>query len=54
MLSDDSEGWDSGVDGRQAQRETIYVELSQIHMVVQQKLTQHCKAITCVQGLSHV
>ena len=54
MLSDDSEGWDSGVDGRQAQREKIYVYLSLNHIVVQQKLAQHCKAITCAQLLSHV
>ena len=54
MLSDDSEGWDSGVDGREAQRERIYVCLSLIHIVEQQKLTQHCKAITHAQSLSHV
>ena len=44
MLREDREGWDgSGVGGR-LKRERIYVYLQLIH-VVQQKLTQHCKAI---------
>ena len=34
----------SGVGGR-LQREGIYVYIELIHFVVQQKLTQHCKAI---------
>ena len=47
MLCDDLEGWD-----REGRRETqeggdmgIYVCIWLIHFVVQQKLTQHCKAI---------
>ena len=47
MLCDNLEGWDRE-DGREAQEEGdmgIYVYLQLIHFVVQQKLTQHCKAI---------
>ena len=44
MLCDDLEGWDGGVEGR-LKRKGIYVYIQQIHFVVQQKLTQHCKAI---------
>ena len=47
MLSDHLEGWD-----REAGKETqeggdmgIYVYIWLIHFVVQQKQTQHCKAI---------
>ena len=36
-------GW--GRDGREALREGIDVYLQLIHIVVQQKVTQHCKAI---------
>ena len=44
VLHDDREEWDgSGVGGR-LKRERIYVYLQLIHDV-QQKLTQHCKAI---------
>ena len=47
MLCDDLEGWDKE-GGREAQEggdmgTYVYVQL--IHFVVQQKLTQHCKAI---------
>ena len=47
MLCDHLEGWDKE-DGREAQEEgdmEIFVYLQLIHFVVQQKLTQHCKAI---------
>ena len=44
--------WGGGWEG--AQRERICVYLSLIHTVVQQKLTQQCKAITRAQSLSHV
>ena len=48
MLCDDLEGWDRG-GGREAQEGGdmgIYGYVQLIHFVVQQKLTQHCKAIT--------
>ena len=32
----------------------IYVYIKLIHFIVQQKLTQHCRAITCVLSLSVV
>ena len=47
MLCDDLEGWDRE-GGREAQERGgmgIYVCIQLIHFVVQQKLTQHCKAI---------
>ena len=46
ILCDDPEGWDRE-DGREAQEGHmgIYVYLQLIHFVVQQKITQHCKAI---------
>ena len=45
MLCGDLEGRDGvGVGGRLT-RKGIYVYIQQIHFVVQQKLTQHCKAI---------
>ena len=45
VFCDDLEGWMvSGVGGR-LQREGIYVYIELIHFVVQQELTQHCKAI---------
>ena len=31
--------------GRRRKREGIYVYIQPIHFIVQQKLTQHCKAI---------
>ena len=34
-----------GKVGRRLQREGMYVYVQLIHFVVQQKLTQHCKAI---------
>ena len=36
-------GMGGGVGGR-SEREGIYVYIQLIHFVVQQKLTQHCKA----------
>ena len=47
MLCDDLEGW-GREGGREAQERGdigIYVYIWLIHFVVQQKLTQHCKAI---------
>ena len=47
MLCDDLEGWDRE-GGREAQEGGdmgIYVYILLIPSVVQQKLTQHCKAI---------
>ena len=43
MLCDDGAGG-LGVGGR-PEREGMYVHLQLIHFVVQQKLTQHCKAV---------
>ena len=45
MLCDDLEGWMGGGVGGRLQREGICVCIQLIHFVVQQKLTQHCKAI---------
>ena len=42
VLSDGLEGWGEGVGGRPT-REGLHTQL--IHSVIQQKLTQHCKAI---------
>ena len=42
MLCDDLEGGMAA--GRRLKREGIYVYINLIHLVVQQKLTQHCKA----------
>ena len=44
MLCDDPRGWMVVVGGR-SKRERIYVYIWLIHVIVQQKLTQHCKAI---------
>ena len=47
MLCDHLEGWDRE-GGRQMQEGGdmgIYVYVKLIHFVIQQKLTQHCKAI---------
>ena len=47
MLCDDLDGWDRVV-GREAEEGGemgIYVCIWLIHVVVQQKLTQHCEAI---------
>ena len=40
----DLDGWDGGGVGGRSKREGIYVYLQLIHSVVQQKLTQRCKA----------
>ena len=45
MLCDDPEGW-VGEVGRMRKREGIYVYLELIPVVVQQNLTQHCKALS--------
>ena len=39
------EGWDEERDGREVQREGIYVYLWLIHVEVWQKTTKFCKAI---------
>ena len=44
LLCDDLDGWDGGGGGR-SKREGIQVYIQLIHFIVQQKLTQHCKAI---------
>ena len=54
MLCDDPGGWDAGEGeseeeeesprGERLKREVIYIYLKLIHVVVQQKLTQYCKA----------
>lgn len=44
MLWDEVEGWDGGVGGR-LKKEGLYVYIWQIHVVVQQKLMQHCRVI---------
>ena len=49
---DDLQGWygeEAGVDGRVGVggRGYMYAYIQLIHFVVEQKLTQHCKAITC-------
>ena len=44
QLTDDLEGWDGGRVGGRLKREGIYGYLQLIHIVVQQKLTQYCKA----------
>ena len=38
-------GWRGGAVRRHSRREGIYVDIGLIHFVVQQKPTQHCKAI---------
>ena len=43
-ICDDLEGWDDGLSEKESQEERVCIQL--IHTVVQQKLTQHCKAIT--------
>ena len=40
--------WREGEVGRRLEREAMYAYIQLIHAVVQQKLTQHCKA-TIVQ-----
>ena len=46
MLCDNLDGWDGGGGmGGRSKREGIYVYIQLIHFGVQQKLTQHCKAI---------
>ena len=46
MLCDDLEGWDreGGREKHEGGDMRIYVYVKLIHFVVQQKLTQHCKA----------
>ena len=45
VLCDDLEGWDGG-GGREAQEEGDICIPIAVSLCVQQKLTQHCKAIT--------
>ena len=45
LLCDDLEGGPEVEGGRSHKKEGIYVRIQLIHVVVQQKLTQHCKAI---------
>jgi len=48
VLCDDLEGWDGVVGGR-LKKEGICVYIELIHIVLQQKLAQHCKAIILQQ-----
>ena len=43
MRCDDLEGWDGG--GREATEKRTHVYIQVSHIVIQQKLTQHCKTI---------
>ena len=45
MLCDDLQGWGREGWGR-SKMQGIYVSIWLIHFIVQQKPTQHCKAIT--------
>jgi len=45
VLLDDLEGWDGEWVGGEFKREGIYAYIWLIHVAVQQKLTQHCKAM---------
>jgi len=45
VLCDNLDGWNGEWGGREAWGEGIHVNTWVIHNVVQQKLTQHCKAI---------
>ena len=43
MLCDDLHGFGGG---KRSKRDGIYVYIQLIHFIVQQKITEHCKAIT--------
>ena len=45
MLCDDLEGWVGERLGGRLKKQRIYVYLEWTHIVVQQKLTQYCKAV---------
>ena len=45
MLCGNPGGWDEGSVGGISEKERIYVYIYMIHLVVQQKVTQHCKAV---------
>ena len=45
MLCYDLEGRDGEEGSRRFRREGVYVHVWLIHVVIQQKLMQHCKAI---------
>lgn len=45
MLYDDPKGWDGGGQEEVSRGGGIYVYLYLIHVVTQQKLSQHCKVI---------
>ena len=46
VLCDDLNGWDGGGMRERSKREGANVYIWLIHFIVQQKPTQHCKAIT--------
>ena len=50
VLCDYLDGWDVGQVAGRSQRKGIYLYVWLIHFVVQQKLTQHCKAIILQRG----
>ena len=45
MLCDGLEWWNGSRVGGRFRREGIYVYIELIYVIVQQELTQHCKAI---------
>ena len=47
MLCDELEGWDreGGKETQEGRDMGIYVDIQLTHFVIQQQLTQHCKAI---------
>ena len=45
MLCNDLNGWDGGGVGGRSKQKGIYENIRLIHVIVQQKLAQHCKAI---------
>ena len=47
MLCDHQGGWDreGGREAQEGEDMGLYVYIQLIHVVIQQKLTQHCKAI---------
>ena len=45
VLCDGLEEWDGGGVGGRFKREGIHAHIQLIHIVVQQKLRQHCRAV---------
>ena len=53
IFLDSLDGWDGGV-GVRSKRNGIYVYINLIYVVVQQKWTQHCKAIIFSEKLNKI